>query len=294
MVTNDSDVILAIDGGGTRCRFALIVGRERFTCELGPANAFTDFEGAVRCITTGVGRLAASSGVDAEVIYGSTAYIGLAGASVEATRARLNQVLRFTVAKYEDDRNAAIQAAFGDLDGFLAHCGTGSFFAFQLAGARRLFGGWGAILGDEASGSWMGKKALAAVLEHIDGRKYCPGFAVAILDQLENSDGILRFASSASPEQFGEFAPYVTEHAAQGDSICKQILCEGASLISQSLDNIGWTPGKQICLTGGLAPEYSEYLPVEKAQSLIAPAGHPIEGAIALAKQFQKDRQIGS
>lgn len=294
MSCKDSRVVLAIDGGGTRCRFALLIGKERFTCELGSANVFTDFDGAVHCITSGVSQLARASGFDTEAIYGAPAYIGLAGANVEATRAKLEETLDFKVAIFEDDRNAAIRGALGESDGFLAHCGTGSFFASQLAGARKLYGGWGPILGDEASGSWMGKKALSSVLQHIDGRKSCPDLASGVLKELKDADGIVGFAAIATPEQFGAFAPFVTDGARQGDSSCIEILCKGSSLVSQSLDRAGWQPGNPICLTGGLAPEYRAYLPQEKAQALREPLGQPIEGAIALARQLEKGLEIGS
>ena len=293
MSLENSRPVLAIDGGGTRCRFALAFGSERFTHELGAANVFTDFDGAVHCITAGVTRLAEASGFDVASIYRLPAYIGLAGANVEATRAKLEQSLKFTAARFDDDRNAAIRGAFGVSDGFLAHCGTGSFFASQMAGARRIFGGWGPILGDEASGSWLGKKALSTVLEHMDGRKSCHDLAFAVLGELNDSDGILGFAATASPEQFGAFAPYVTKHAKQGDPICRDILREGASLVSLGLDQAGWQPRSPICLTGGLGPEYRAYLPDEKALALVKPLGPPIDGAVALARQFQKDRQIG-
>jgi len=294
MSLEDSKAVLAIDGGGTRCRFALVVDTERFDCELGAANVFTDFEGAVRCIKSGVIQLSAVAGVEVEAIYNVPAYVGLAGANVEATRAKLKRSLGFTVVEFEDDRNAAVRGALGASDGFLAHCGTGSFFASQIAENRAFFGGWGPILGDEASACWMGKKALSSVLEHIDGRKSCPDLAAAVLGKLKNADGILAFAAAATPEKFGAFAPHVTELATRGDPVCIDILCEGATLVSQSLESAGWQPGSPICLTGGLAYEYGAYLSEEKTKAIVEPLGPPIDGAIALAQQLQKDRQVGS
>lgn len=294
MSLQDSKAILAIDGGGTRCRFALVVDTKRFDCELGAANVFTDFEGAIRCIKLGVLQLSTVAGVEVKAIYNLPAYVGLAGANVEATRARLKQSLGFTVVEFEDDRNAAVRGAFGASDGFLAHCGTGSFFASQAAEARTFFGGWGPILGDEASACWMGKQALSAVLEHIDGRNPCPALAAAIMEELKDADGILSFAATATPEKFGAFAPYVTELATRGDPICVGILRAGALLVSQSLDRAGWQPGSPICLTGGLAREYGAYLSEEKTKALMEPLGPPIDGAIALAQKLQKDAQIGS
>jgi len=293
MSLKDSNAVLAIDGGGTRCRFALVVDTERFDCVLGAANVFTDIEGAVRCIKSGIMQLSTLAGVESGDIYSVPAYVGLAGANVEATKARLKQSLEFTVVEFEDDRNAAVRGAFGASDGFLAHCGTGSFFASQVAETRTFFGGWGSILGDEASACWMGKKALSAVLEHIDRRNPCPGLAAAILEKLKGVDGILSFAATATPEEFGAFAPVVTKLATRGDPICVDILHEGASLVSQSLDRAGWRSGSPICLTGGLAHEYGAYLTEEKARALIEPLGLPIDGAIALAQELQKDRQRG-
>lgn len=50
--------VLAIDGGGTRCRFALEQPAERVVVETGPANAHTDFNGTVSQLKSGIKSLA--------------------------------------------------------------------------------------------------------------------------------------------------------------------------------------------------------------------------------------------
>ena len=51
------------------------------------------------------------------------------------------------------------------------HRGTGSIcYGRNEQGQAARGGGWGYILGDEGSGYWIGRRALAAVVRHADGR----------------------------------------------------------------------------------------------------------------------------
>ena len=169
--------VIAIDGGGTQCRLALDDGKSIVAAETGSANVSTDFEGALSEISAGLDSLAERAGLTPESLSRIPAFVGLAGMTGETISKRLRTALPFTHVRIEDDRAAALRGALGEADGAIAHCGTGSFFAAQSQGTMRSAGGWGPVLGDEASAHFVGKAALSMTLKSIDGQ--CPASPLA-------------------------------------------------------------------------------------------------------------------
>jgi glucosamine kinase len=289
-MTDSTDIpVLAIDGGGTRCRFALWDGQSRHVIEAGPANAFTDFDATLACLKSGLQTLSGATKLQQKELFGFPAFVGLAGVTSDTIAGRLRACLPLRHAHYADDRPAALRGALGDQDGMIAHCGTGSFFGAQAGGVYRVAGGWGALLGDEASAQWVGRKALAATLRHADGFGAPSPLTDALSDRFQGSDGILLFARGALPDALGALAPLVTEHAKNEDPAARAILMAGADYIANGLDQMGWTPGLPVCLTGGIGPEYRAYLPTRLQRAVIAPLGVPLDGALALARDQARE-----
>ena len=281
--------VVAIDGGGTRCRLALDDGKSVIAAEAGPANVSTDFDGALDEISAGLERLAARAGLTLDALSTIPAFVALAGVTGETISDRLRTALPFTRVRIEDDRTAALRGALGRSDGVVAHCGTGSFFAAQTDGTMRFAGGWGPVLGDEASAHFVGKAALGMTLKTIDGRCAASPLAERLLDDCKGAAGIVRFAGLASPAEFGALAPLVTEFAKQGDPLGEEVLRRGARDIAAILSRIGWSNGQPICLTGGIGPHYAPYLPADMRADLTPPADEPLAGALSLAAEFARE-----
>jgi glucosamine kinase len=281
--------VLAIDGGGTRCRVAVFAGSVITSVETGSANVSTDFDGAVREITAGLEKLAARLGWSMEQLSGLAAFVGLAGVMGPAIAGQVRAALPFKHVRVEDDRPAAVRGVLGQRDGVVAHCGTGSFCASQIGGVMRLAGGWGPVLGDEASAQWIGRTALRLTLECVDGRRKSTRLAAYFLARFDGSAGIVRFAGTAQPSEFGALAREVTAYAERGDSLAKEILRLGACEIAQALPLVGWHPGLPICLTGGIGPKFSAYLPRDMQANLSAAEGEPLVGALSLARDFAQE-----
>jgi N-acetylglucosamine kinase-like BadF-type ATPase len=65
---------------------------------------------------------------------------------------------------------AAHVGAFLGRPGLLVHCGHGvSVYVKSDDGKETLLGGWGSVSGDRGSGPWIGRKAMIAVTEVIEG-----------------------------------------------------------------------------------------------------------------------------
>ncbi|OIQ44538.1 MAG: ATPase [Roseobacter sp. MedPE-SW] len=286
MTQPSSPSVLAIDGGGTRCRIALEREDEVIRVESGAANASSNFDGTVAQIRVGLERLSAAAKLPWAELTQVPAFLGLAGVVSPEIARRLQRALPLSRTHIEDDRPAALRGALGAADGAIAHCGTGSFLASQIQGKRHIVGGWGQQLGDEASAQWLGRLALARTLDVTDGLTTATGLSASLIDRFSGAAEIVAFASQASPMEFGAFAKDVTRHAKEGDPLARNLMRQGACYIAETLPRIGWTPGQPLCLTGGLAPEYHAYLPRQMQEDLQAPQGDPVYGALALAREF--------
>ncbi len=281
--------VVAIDGGGTRCRLAVADGKSIIAAETGSANVSTDFEGALSEISAGLDSLAERAGLTSDALSRIPAFVGLAGVTGKTISERLCTALPFTHVRIEDDRAAALRGALGRADGVIAHCGTGSFFAAQSRGTMRFAGGWGPVLGDEASAHVVGKAALGMTLKCTDGQYAASPLAERLLADHEGTAGIVRFAGSASPSELGALAPLVTEFARQGDTLGEHVMRGAAREIAAVLAVMGWSKGQPICLTGGIGPHYAPYLPADMQADLATPVDEPLAGALSLAREFAQE-----
>ncbi len=278
--------VLAVDGGGTRCRLVLDGPGGRLSTEAGPANVSSGFDAAIAQIRAGLSALAAKAGMDAEALFGVPAYVGLAGVTDAAMAARVARALPLRRARVGDDRLSALRGALGARDGIIAHFGTGAFFALQAGGVVRLAGGWGPLLGDEGSAFWLGRTALSATLDAVDGLTPSTPLTDRLLARFGAPGQIVAQAAEATAAEIAALAPEVTGAAAAGDATGLRLLRAGSDHIGRVLAAMGWTPEMALCLTGGLGPVYRDYLPAPLARALVAPMAAPIDGAVELAHAF--------
>jgi N-acetylglucosamine kinase-like BadF-type ATPase len=70
-----------------------------------------------------------------------------------------------------NDALIALVAGAGSSPGVVVISGTGAIaYGVSHHGVAARAGGWGPTLGDEGSGYWIGRRALAAVMRDVDGR----------------------------------------------------------------------------------------------------------------------------
>ena len=278
--------VIAVDGGGTRCRLVLDRAEGRLTVETGSANVTSDFDAALGEIRRGLDQLGETAGLTPAEVAALPAYLGLAGASDRTVCARVEAALPFARVRVEEDRAAALQGALGDVDGAIVHCGTGSFFGLRRAGATRFVGGWGSRLGDEASSFWIGRVALTGTLAAVDGLRDHSPLSERLLARWGTPAALVIFAAHATPGEIGEVARDVAAAALDGDPLGREVMAAGAAHVVEMLMKLGWTEALAICFTGGLAPAYAPYLPDAMRTALIEAAAPPIDGAVALARAF--------
>ncbi|MGH9903687.1 MAG: BadF/BadG/BcrA/BcrD ATPase family protein, partial [Pyrinomonadaceae bacterium] len=115
--------------------------------------------------------------------------------------------------------------------GVVLIAGTGSICrGVNARGQQACAGGWGPIVGDEGSGSWIARRGLQAVAKATDGRgpktplveAACEYFNVAAPDDLSTSI----YAPNMTNDRIAGFARHVIETARKRDAVSREIVSE--------------------------------------------------------------------
>ncbi len=130
-----------------------------------------------------------------------------------------------------------------------------------------------------------------ALLAH-DGVHPRTALTDAVLDEFKHDPrGIVEFARLSKPGDFGRYAPLVFDHARRGDPQAIAIVEAGALTVNESLDAIMALAGApQLCLLGGLAPLYPQWLSERHRTILVEAKADALSGAVALAAISHRQR----
>lgn len=280
MSESRSSRLIGIDGGGSTCRFALLDAGVRTEVTLGSANAFSDRPGTIARLREGLAELARRAGLGDTDIASARLHAGLAGIMTPDDAAEIAAAIPVRNARVTDDRPTSLRGALGTAEGTLAAIGTGSFFGRQADGETRFIGGWGFLLGDEASGAWLGRRLLAATLHAADGLRQDTPLLEEIRAAFGGAPaGIVTAAQGYAPRDFAALAARIFDAAEREDPAALELIGEGAAWIVRAARALGWAEGEPLCLAGGLGPRYARYLDVET----VPPQASALDGALALA-----------
>ena len=270
-------LFLGIDGGGTGCRARIADDAGRILGEgaAGPANVTTDSHGTCANILAAT-RQALPPGAD---ISGLRAVLGLAGANVRDSVARLLPGLPFAHVRVVSDALTATRGALGTADGIVAAIGTGSVFTRQWHGDYRQVGGWGLVLGDEGSGAWIGRAILSHALRARDGLFPETGLIRDLIREHGGPDGVVAFARDARPTDFAGLAPRI---AASEDDAARRVMAAAADEVAAWITLLQPEPTLPVVLLGGLGEHFARLL--APRWTIQSPQGTALDGAVALAR----------
>lgn len=278
---------IAIDGGGTRCRAVLVDrrGRRLGAAAGGAANIFSRADDAVDSIVAAARAAVEDAGLAVE-LSAIPALLGLAGLNVGARQQALAGALPFADTRFVHDGIIALEGALGDADGVIAIFGTGSVYVARAAGESRIVGGWGFMIGDQASGAELGRTLMQEALLAHDGICEMTPLAGAVLDRFGGDpQALVEFTLTARPADYGACAPMLFAFEADGDPLAARILAAAVRDITAALDAVVFAGCRRLCLLGGLGERYGARLEARHRTLLQAPRGDALDGAVELARR---------
>ena len=280
-------LLLAVDGGGTRCRARLadLTGKVLGEAVTGPANIRLGLEEGLAAVV-GASRhcleQAGLNGQEDRII----ACLALAGACDPSTLSRAQaSPLPFYRATFTSDARAACVGAHAGRDGGIIIVGTGSV-GWGIAGGREFrVGGWGFPLSDEGSGAWLGYEVLRQVLRAHDGVRPWTDLLRSVFEQFEtDAFAIVRWMRGAGPRDYASLAPLIVAHAERGDAAGRDLLRSAAAHIDVIAARLLELGAPRLSLMGGLSDKIEPYLSDETRDHFVPPVGDALSGALALAR----------
>jgi glucosamine kinase len=284
------EYLIGVDGGGTgtRVRLARANGTELAQATSGPSGLSLGIDKAWACVNYAVEKAFAAIGIE-QIPFASTAIgLGLAGVHNKVWAAQFEAANPgYAALALDNDGVTTLIGAHAGQPGVIVAIGTGSVGEALLPdGSQREVSGWGFPAGDEASGGWMGLRAMNHIQQVIDGRKPGSAFADALIDACGgNRDAIQSWLGQATQTAYASLARYVVAHG-ETEPVARAIL-EDAGLevatMAAALDPSGELP---VALCGGLGEPLRSYLPQALLARVVAPQGDSAKGALHLIEQL--------
>lgn len=231
---NPANIVLALDGGGTKTDVALIDERGQVLYRAQGAGCNPFDQPRWREILT-------------ELLPPISAYsaagLGLPGYDEAPHFTAQQQEFAATLGVPSvtvNDVEAAHKGAFLGGPGVLILAGTGSMaWAGDEAGAAVRVGGWGDLLGDEGAAYWVGQRALNSLTRALDGRLERVALHDRILHEISQNDhaqaleagqAVLSWVAGLSHPRssIAALALVVEQQAQEGDPVARELLGSAA------------------------------------------------------------------
>jgi glucosamine kinase len=282
-------LFLGIDGGGTtsRARLTDANGTRLGEGRSGSSNLNMGAAPAAEAILHAAHQALGAAGLSDSRMGDIVGGFGLAGANIPALAQQLLAVpFPFSSYAVTSDAVVACLGAHDGEDGAILILGTGSQGLALIGGEIKTVGGWGFELSDDGSGAVLGRAAIRAAMLAIDGLAPASGLTEAILARFANDPSVaVVWGKTATPRDFGSFAPLIFDHFATGDPVAAQLLAVSAGSVARMLKRLIEFGAERIALMGGLAGAYPPLLPPDLGRYLVEPRGDAMDGALAFARR---------
>jgi glucosamine kinase len=286
------EYLIGVDGGGTgtRVRLARADGTELAQAQSGPSGLALGIGEAWTSVGDAAAKAFAAAGIAPPAAERCAIGLGLAGVHNKQWAAQFVAANPgYAAIVLETDGFTTLMGAHQGRPGTIVAIGTGSVGEALLAdGTRREVGGWGFPAGDEASGGWIGLRAVNHIEQVIDGRKPPSPFAQAVIVACGGGRNAIQvWLGQASQTSYAKLAPIVIEHAGT-DPVARALLADAGkevALIAAALDPSGSLP---LALCGGLGAPLRAYLPPDLLVRSMAPHGDAASGALRMIELHVK------
>jgi glucosamine kinase len=287
------EYFIGVDGGGsgTRVRLARADGSELAQGASGRSSLAHGIEPAWASIEAAIGQAFEAARITRPAPSRIALGLGLAGVHNKQWAAQFIAAdpgyARFAL---DNDGVTTLLGAHGGAPGAIIAIGTGSIGQALLAdGTTREVGGWGFPAGDEASGGWIGLRAINYIEQVIDGRQPSTPLAQALIEACGGGrDAIQAWLGQATQTSYAQLAPIVIAHAASERTAHAMLLEAGREVaaIAHALDPSGQLP---LALCGGLGAPLRAFLPPQLLARCVPPRGDAASGALRMiARQVER------
>jgi glucosamine kinase len=287
------EFLIGVDGGGsgTRVRLARAGGAEIAEGSSGPSGLMHGIANAWTAVDTAAALAFRNAGLDVPARSSIAIGLGLAGVhNKEWAAAFVAANPGYAQVALESDGHTTVLGAHGGQAGAIIALGTGSVGEVRRAdGVHVEVSGWGFPAGDEASGAWMGLRAVNHIQQVLDGRVPGNAFADDVIAACGGARNAIQvWLASATQTSYAQLARIVLQH---GDSnpVARAILLAAGhetELMANALDAAGTLP---IALCGGLAAPLRPWLPAALLQRVVPAQGDSAAGALRLIQQRMKE-----
>lgn len=291
------DLVLGIDGGGTRTLVAVVdrSGRVRLATQSAGTNPLDnpswrlELAAALRPVVATPGIVAAVAALPSYGEVDATS-VAQSDAIAQAFGNRPQSILNAV--------DAAQIGAFRGRPGILVLSGTGSMaWARDGEGRSHRVGGWGDVIGDEGSAHWIGHRILGMVTQSVDGRAPATALVEALfaqlgLDPAKPADGIEGWVASVPHRRsaVAALAPLAMRHAARGDAGARSIVAAAAEELGRHVTAIARSVDADLPWSYAGGTFRSEYFLAAVAERIgrppLPPCLPPIGGALLAAARL--------
>jgi len=301
-------LIIGVDGGGTKTAVQIATVMQDGSIEVlgegygGPSNvravgaehAKTNLDVAIEAAYAAAGAAMADYAV-----------LALAGSSLPDVQEVIAEWAgRRRLAEHTDivhDAAAVLTVGIRNGRGVGLIVGTGSVaMGMNAKGEQAVIGGWGHWFGDQGSGFDLGRRALAAVADAVDGIGEQTTLALEITQRLQVDDPreIARKLSIAVDirQEIAALAPLVINAAMNGDDVAESIIDAGAAstaaLVMATVSRLQLGNDAPLALAGGIAcsGEYFRGRLLDQLTTLgftpdpLSVVSKPVAGSLILAR----------
>ncbi|MDR3726287.1 MAG: BadF/BadG/BcrA/BcrD ATPase family protein [Terracidiphilus sp.] len=226
------NMVLGIDGGGTRTRASIVAGEQVLAHAEG---------GSIKRLRVGAEVAEANLRALLKEVYALAGVTGLRAASAGVASATMPGVSEWVTAVFKDfniersevvgDEVIALDAAFKGGPGILQIAGTGSNTIGRAPdGSRECAGGWSSRLGDEGSGYWIGVNSIRRALRAHDREQ--PTQVLKVVGEIWGTpsiDDLVNLGDSTPGPDFAALAPAIYKLAEAGDPVAVEVLKQAAA-----------------------------------------------------------------
>ncbi len=274
----DTPLFLGIDGGGSRCRAALLDSQGRVLgCGAGgsahPGRGLCDVESAI----VGAAKEALLQAELADYPLNQLCVVaGIAGLHLPRFGKLVEEWQHpFASVEWLSDLDIACYAAHGEDDGGVIIMGTGVSAQATVTGQRLDIAGHGFPHSGSGSGHWLGYEAVSAILAASDRLGPPTKMSALVYDFLNIPQGkglaLADYFYQAPASEFAQLAPLVFAAAKMGDSSALALRGESIRYLEAIALQMLAFGIKRLCLVGGVAEALTEWLQPDIRELLVEP-----------------------